>query len=79
MIKIVCGINVFPTDKVVGMRVSQVREKFRDVLNIPKDARSLVNGNQVSSDHVLEDGADLEFVKETGEKGLWLNDLRMVA
>lgn len=70
MIKIVCGINVFPTDKVVGMRVSQVREKFRDVLNIPKDARSLVNSNQVSSDHVLEDGVDLEFVKETGEKGL---------
>jgi len=69
MVKIMCGVNSVPTDKVIGMRVTTVREKFRDVLNIPKDARAMVNGKQVSSDHVVEDNTELEFVKETGEKG----------
>lgn len=69
MVKVMCGINSYPTDKVLGLRVSQVRDKFRDVLNIPKDARALINGKQVSGDPVVEDGCELEFVKETGEKG----------
>lgn len=70
MVKVMCGINSFPTDKIVGLKVSQVREKFRDVLNIPKDARSLINGKQCSGDSVIDDSVnELEFVKETGEKG----------
>ena len=69
MVKVMCGINSIPTDKVVGLRVSQVRDKFRDVLNIPKDARALINGKQAGSDEVVNDGVELEFVKETGEKG----------
>jgi hypothetical protein len=69
MVKVMCGVNSVPTDKVIGMRVSTVREKFRDVLNIPKDARAMVNGKQVSGDHMVEDNTELEFVKETGEKG----------
>jgi hypothetical protein len=70
MIKVMCGINSFPTEKVIGMSVGQVREKFRETLNIPKDAKSLVNGKGVNSDYVLVDGVELEFVKETGEKGI---------
>lgn len=69
MVKIMCGINSYPTDKVAGMRVSDVQEKFRDVLNIPRGARALINGRQVSGDSLVEDGVELEFVKETGEKG----------
>lgn len=69
MVKVMCGINSYPTDKVAGLRVSQVRDKFRDVLNIPKDARALIGGKPVSADAIVEDGCELEFVKETGEKG----------
>lgn len=69
MVKVMCGINSVPTDKVIGMRVAQVRDKFRDVLNIPKDARAMINGKQASNDDTVADGVELEFVKETGEKG----------
>ena len=70
MVKVMCGINSYPTDKVVGMRVSQIREKFKDVLNIPRDARALLNGRPVNADSIVEDNSELEFVKETGEKGI---------
>ena len=79
MVKIMCGINSYPTNKVVGMKVSDVRKNFKDVLNIPADAKSLLNGEPCSADTVIPDGCEIEFVKETGEKGLRLNDLRMVA
>jgi hypothetical protein len=69
MVKVMCGINSVPTDKVIGFRVSQVRDKFKDVLNIPKDARAMINGKQASNDDVVPDNVELEFVKETGEKG----------
>lgn len=69
MVKVMCGINSYPTNNVVGLTVSQVRDKFRDVLNIPRDAKALINGKQTSSDTVVQDNCELEFVKETGEKG----------
>ena len=69
MVKIMCGINSYPTEKVVGMRVSDVQTKYRDMLNIPAGARALINGRSATGDTVIEDGVELEFVKETGEKG----------
>lgn len=69
MIKVMCGINSYPTDKVVGMTVGQIREKFKTVLNIPSDARAIVDGKAANSDTVVHDGQELEYVKETGEKG----------
>ena len=70
MVKVMCGINSYPTDKVIGMRVGQIREKFTDVLNIPREARALLDGRPVGNDATVNDGSELEFVKETGEKGL---------
>ena len=69
MVKIMCGINSYPTEKVIGMSVSEVQKRFRDSLNIPQGARALINGRQVTGDAIVEDGVELEFVKETGEKG----------
>ncbi len=70
MVKIMCGINSYPTNKVIGMKVSDIRKNFKDVLNIPSDAKSLVNGEPVSGDHVVNDGDSVEYVKETGGSNL---------
>ena len=69
MITITCGVNSYPTEKVTGWKVSQIRDKFKDVLSIPAGARCIVNGRQVGNDETVVDGAEVEFVKETGEKG----------
>ena len=54
-----CGINSYPTNKVVGMKVSDVRKSYKDVLNIPSDAKSLLNGEPCGGDTVIPDGSEV--------------------
>jgi len=69
MVTITCGVNSLPTAKVIGSSVGEVRRSYREQLNIPAGARAIVNGRPGNDDTTLKSGDELEFVKETGEKG----------
>jgi len=69
MVTIMCGVNSLPTDKAVGMSVGDIRKKYRDTLSIPNGARAILDGKPVDDETVVRSGQELEFVKETGEKG----------
>jgi hypothetical protein len=71
MVTITCGVNQLPTDRVVNLSIGDIRRKYRDQLNIPQGARAVLNGRQSGDDVQVKDGDELEFVKETGEKGLF--------
>lgn len=51
-----------------GARVSAVRYSLADAFNIPLNAFTFVNGEQVDSDFRLKGNECLEFVKQYGEK-----------
>lgn len=53
----------------VGMTIAQVREIYHQVMNIPAEARAVVNGKKVNDDHTLKAGEEVEFIKEAGIKG----------
>ena len=63
---ITCGINRYPTQKAIGLRVGEVRRKYKEMLNIPSDAKALISGREVDEDYRLEPGDEVEFIKETG-------------
>ena len=82
MITLTCGVNQLPivnnVDKVAGLTVGDIRRKYRDQLNIPAGSRAILDGKQVDDNAVVKDGTELEFVKETGEKGTFRVTLRLV-
>lgn len=67
-IHVSCGAasGSFP---VVGRTVTQVAEFLREVLNVDTLSTGLVNGKEVSQNHVLQPGDALEFMKPAGTKG----------
>lgn len=57
-----------------NMTVKEYREKFKNILNIPDNAKAY-SGNQELDDNAVIAGKDgdapvLEFIKKTGEKGV---------
>ncbi len=67
-----CGGNSLPLDNLGGLKLSQLRRKFAEVLNITA-AHSVVtvNGHQVAdeNEHTLRGGEQVEFIKPAGQKG----------
>jgi hypothetical protein len=53
----------------VGMTVAQARDELTDRMNIDPDAVSVVDGQEVDENTVLQEGQVLNFVKRSGEKG----------
>lgn len=68
-IKVVCGANVQEAE-IVGKTISEVRAELAEVLNIPVDSRAMVSGDNVEATYALQVGDTLEFIKESGDKGL---------
>ena len=68
-VKVLHGANdgVF---NLVGAKVQSVRASLVDAFNIPADALSFVNGEQVDANYVLQTNDTLEFVKQAGVKGI---------
>lgn len=58
-------------ENISGQTVAQARKMFTSSFNIPADAKTFVNGNQVTNEEetVLQAGDQLEFIKEAGQKG----------
>ena len=52
-----------------GAKVSTVRYSLVEAFNIPGEAKSFVNGEEVQADYVLQSNDVLEFVKQAGVKG----------
>ena len=54
---------------VAGSTVGEIRKRFSDRFDIDEKAQSIVNGNVVGDDVVLQAGESLMFVRHAGEKG----------
>jgi len=69
LVKIIHGANdgVF---NVVGSSVAIVRESLVDAFNLPDEAIAFVNGKPVGGDFRLQANDTLEFVKQSGRKGV---------
>ena len=52
------------TDDLDGLSVFQAREEYSRIFNIPLDAVSIVNGDQVGEGYILKDGDELEFSRK---------------
>ncbi len=52
------------------MSVREVRERFRDRLDIHPEAVAFVDGDQVDDDTVVHEGQRLMFMRPSGEKGI---------
>jgi hypothetical protein len=53
----------------VGMTVAQARDELTERMNIDPDAISVVDGQEVDDNTILQEGQVLNFVKRSGEKG----------
>jgi len=69
IIKVTCGANSQEFGDLEGKKVGKVRRDLAQAFNIPKDAKALVQGEQVEDNYVLRKGNHLEFVKAAGTKG----------
>ena len=67
-VQVIHGANegTFPFDGQTPKRIGRV---LREVFNVPECASAIVNGHEVSRQHVLKDGDTLEFVQIFGQKG----------
>lgn len=55
---------------VIGRTVGEVSEFLREVLNVDRMSKGIVNGKEVESSYVLKEGDRVEFLKPAGKKGL---------
>lgn len=53
----------------VGMRVSEARVKFANILNISANAYPTLNGESVSEDYRIQVNDVINFTVALGEKG----------
>lgn len=71
MAKLICGVNRAEFEDIEGKTINEVKRSYGQHLNIPKEnCTVLINGDEVTDmDTVIESGDEVEFVKESGEKG----------
>jgi hypothetical protein len=68
MAELVCGAN--KQQCATGMTVGEVRQNYKDILNIAEDAEVILNSQRVGDDYVLQETDSIEFIKKAGEKGV---------
>ena len=54
---------------VTGYKVGKLRKSLKGTLNIGEGANAYVEGNEVNENYVMKEGQQLEFMKESGQKG----------
>lgn len=69
MIRTICGANTQDLEGVAGKTLGEIKSQLADVLNIPSPVQSMLNGQTVPDDYVLQEGDVIEMVKPAGEKG----------
>lgn len=70
-LKVSSGANSFhlPYANAQGKTITEIRDSLREVLNVGNESQAVVDGTNVSDTFVLGEVEELEFVKESGEKG----------
>lgn len=63
--KITYGANQHEVE--AGKTIAEIRGESADILNLPEDAKAMVDGKEVAEDFIPE--GDIEFIKEAGDKG----------
>lgn len=66
---IVFGHDNWHSLKLEGRTVREIYDENRSVFSLPTDPRVLIDGEEASMDSVVPAGAEVEFVKATGQKG----------
>ncbi len=70
MPKITCGVNEIENDRYDGKSIAEVRTELGVILNIPANAKVLINDDEATDEStILENDDEVEFVKAAGEKG----------
>jgi hypothetical protein len=69
MVTVIHGANVGVFD-LAGRSVSTALASLLDAFNIPSEAISFINGQQVEPNYVLQSNETLEFVKQRGWKSM---------
>lgn len=67
---VVHGLYIEEDPKFVGHAVKAIKNAYRVSFNIPDAAKGFVDGAEVSGEYVIQVGETLEFIKESGRKGL---------
>jgi len=68
LVKVSCGANTGDFS-VTGKKVGSVAEMLREVLNVDRLSRGIVNGEYAEDTYELKPGDSLEFIKDAGVKG----------
>ena len=70
MPKITCGVNEIENDRYDGKTIAEVRTELGVILNIPANAKVLINDDEATDERtILENDDEVEFVTAAGEKG----------
>ena len=70
MPKITCGVNEIENDRYDGKSIAEVRTELGVILNIPANAKVLINDVEATDENTeLDSDDEVEFVKAAGEKG----------
>lgn len=56
-------------DDLVGHKVGEVRATLSGPWNIAREAQAFIDGQPVSDETVIQEGATLEFIRQAGVKG----------
>lgn len=72
MAKIICGVNELENQNFNNKTIHSVMDDHRDILNIPDNCVILVNDEDTSdTDYVIQSTDVVEFVKASGDKGIY--------
>jgi hypothetical protein len=68
MINIRYGVYNQPAN-LAGKSVSEIREQYSKIWNIPNDAVAMVGRERLDENAVIQPGQNVEFFRRAGEKG----------
>lgn len=69
VVDVSAGVNAMSLD-ISGKTIEEVRTQLSSVLGIDDNYDASVNNEAVGNSYILEDGDELEFVKQSGTKGV---------
>ena len=70
MATVTCGANEISLDSFNGRTIAQIKQERQQELNIPQEAKVLVNGvENTDPNYTVQANDEIEFVKPSGTKG----------
>lgn len=69
-VRVTHGANDCEFDNLAGKSVASIRKSLSSVFSIPAEAQAYIKGDVVKEDYKLKAGEQLEFLKQSGTKGI---------